>query len=70
MNACCCLYSLLTPDDVADLRGLAPVTIIGAEIDPLQTEGQQLRDKLLSAGVAVSYQLTLAPRISFSVPTP
>lgn len=43
--------------DVADLRGLPPVTIIGAQIDPLQTEGQQLRDKLLGAGVAVNYQL-------------
>ena len=48
---------LISLVDVANLRGLPPVTIIGAEIDPLQTEGQQLRDKLLSAGVAVNYQL-------------
>jgi acetyl esterase len=43
--------------DVADLRGLPPTTIIGAEIDPLQTEGMQLRDKLTSQGVSVAYQL-------------
>ncbi len=43
--------------DVTDLRGLPPVTIIGAEIDPLQTEGQQLADKLRREGVSVTYQL-------------
>jgi acetyl esterase/lipase len=48
---------LISLVDVADLRGLPPVTIIGAQIDPLQTEGQQLRDKLLASGVAVNYQL-------------
>lgn len=48
---------LISLVDVANLRGLPGVTIIGAEIDPLQTEGQQLRDKLVAAGVAVNYQL-------------
>jgi acetyl esterase/lipase len=48
---------LISLVDVADLRGLPAVTIIAAEIDPLQTEGQQLRDKLLAAGVEVNYQL-------------
>lgn len=43
--------------DVANLSGLPPVTIIGAEIDPLQSEGMQLRDRLQSAGVPVTYQL-------------
>lgn len=43
--------------DVADLSGLPPVTIIGAEIDPLQTEGKQLADKFQSVGVPVAYQL-------------
>ena len=32
-------------------------TIIAAEIDPLQTEGTLLRDKLTTAGVSVQYQL-------------
>ncbi len=48
---------LISLTDVADLRGLPPTTIIGAEIDPLQTEGMQLRDKLTAAGVTVNYQL-------------
>ncbi|QJW90455.1 alpha/beta hydrolase [Spirosoma taeanense] len=48
---------LISLVDVADLRGLPPTTIIGAEIDPLQTEGMQLRDKLQSQGVSVTYQL-------------
>lgn len=43
--------------DVADLSKLPPVTIIGAEIDPLQTEGRQLADKLRQQGVTVTYQL-------------
>ena len=43
--------------DVADLHGLPPTTIIGAEIDPLQSEGMQLRDKLQSQSVTVTYQL-------------
>jgi len=40
--------------DVADLRNLPPATIINAEIDPLQTEGQQLAAKLQLAGVPVT----------------
>jgi acetyl esterase len=48
---------LISLVDVADLHGLPPTTIIGAEIDPLQTEGMQLRDKLQSQGVSVTYQL-------------
>ncbi|MBN8851020.1 MAG: lipase [Sphingobacteriales bacterium 50-39] len=41
----------------ADLKGLPPTTIIGAEIDPLMTEGEMLRDKLKEAGVATDYKL-------------
>ncbi|WP_460581728.1 alpha/beta hydrolase [Hymenobacter arcticus] len=48
---------LLSLVDVADLRGLPTTTIIAAEIDPLQTEGQLLRDKLTTAGVGVEYTL-------------
>ncbi|HEX9958852.1 MAG TPA: alpha/beta hydrolase [Fibrella sp.] len=48
---------LISLVDVANLAGLPPVTIIGAEIDPLQTEGMQLRDKLQAQGVPVTYRL-------------
>lgn len=48
---------LISLTDVANLSGLPPTTIIGAEIDPLQTEGMQLRDKLQSQGVSVTYKL-------------
>jgi len=48
---------LISLVDVADLKGLPTTTIIGAEIDPLQTEGQSLRDKLAAAGVSTEYQL-------------
>ncbi len=48
---------LISLVDVANLSGLPPTTIIGAEIDPLQTEGMLLRDKLQSVGVPVTYQL-------------
>lgn len=41
----------------ANLKGLPPTTIVGAEIDPLQTEGKILADKLKEAGVAVNYKL-------------
>jgi acetyl esterase len=41
----------------ANLKGLPPTTIIGAEIDPLQTEGKILSDKLKDAGVKVNYKL-------------
>lgn len=42
--------------DVVGLKGL-PVTTIVAEIDPLQTEGQLLRDKLTLAGMSIDYTL-------------
>ncbi|MGI4733885.1 MAG: alpha/beta hydrolase [Janthinobacterium lividum] len=48
---------LISLVDVADLKGLPTTTIIGAEIDPLQTEGMSLRDKLTAAGVSVDYTL-------------
>lgn len=41
----------------ANLKGLPPTTIIGAEIDPLQSEGKLLSDKLKAAGVEVNYKL-------------
>jgi acetyl esterase len=41
----------------ANLKGLPPTTIIGAEIDPLMSEGKTLADKLQAAGVPVKYQL-------------
>lgn len=37
----------------ADLKGLPPVTIISAEIDPLLTEGEQLASRMRAAGVTV-----------------
>ncbi len=40
----------------ADLAGLPPVTIVSAEIDPLRSEGEALRDKLEAAGVDVAYE--------------
>ena len=40
----------------ADVSGLPPVTIVAAEIDPLNTEGTLLRDKLKAAGNDVAYQ--------------
>ena len=48
---------LISLVDVANLTGLPPTTIIAAEIDPLQSEGMQLRDKLQSVGVQVTYKL-------------
>lgn len=41
----------------ANLKGLPGTTIIAAEIDPLQTEGKMLADKLEAAGVKVNYKL-------------
>ncbi|QDK78646.1 alpha/beta hydrolase [Spirosoma sp. KCTC 42546] len=48
------LISLL---DVANLNGLPPTTIIAAEIDPLQSEGEELSKKLQASGVNVTYRL-------------
>ncbi|RRB04940.1 alpha/beta hydrolase [Larkinella rosea] len=43
--------------DVAKLNGLPPATIIAAQIDPLQTEGQQLQKALENAGVKTEYRM-------------
>jgi acetyl esterase len=40
----------------ADLEGLPPTTIVAAEIDPLLSEGETLRDMLQQAGVDVAYR--------------
>ena len=41
----------------ANLKGLPPTTIIGADYDPLKSEGKTLADKLEAAGVKVNYKL-------------
>jgi len=41
----------------ANLKGLPPTTIIGADYDPLKSEGKTLADKLQAAGVKVNYKL-------------
>lgn len=41
----------------ADLKGLPPVTIINAEIDPLRSDGDQLTAALRAAGVSVEHKL-------------
>ncbi len=41
----------------ANLKGLPKTLIIGAEIDPLQTEGKLLNDKLKAASVETDYEL-------------
>ncbi len=46
---------LYAPDSL--LQGLPPATIIGAEIDPLQSEGQRYARKLMRNGVPVKYRL-------------
>lgn len=48
---------LISLVDKANLSGLPPVTIIGAEIDPLQSDGMDLRDALTNAKVPVTYKL-------------
>ena len=40
-----------------DVSGVAPATIIAAEIDPLLTEGKAYADKLEAAGVKVQYKV-------------
>ncbi|MBF9140202.1 alpha/beta hydrolase [Hymenobacter sp. BT439] len=41
----------------ANLKGLEPTTIIGADYDPLKSEGKTLADKLTAAGVKTNYKL-------------
>ncbi|MBC7905099.1 MAG: alpha/beta hydrolase [Gemmatimonadaceae bacterium] len=41
----------------ANLKGLPPTTIIAAEIDPLQSDGKLLSEKLKEAGVETDYKL-------------
>ena len=60
-------YYLAKPEDgnnprisilqAKDVSGVAPATIIAAEIDPLLTEGKQYADKLEAAGVKVQYKV-------------
>lgn len=40
----------------AELKGMPPTTIIAAEIDPLQSEGEMLADKLEDADIPVTYK--------------
>ncbi len=42
--------------DKANLKGLPPTTIIAAEIDPLASAGELLRDQLKAAGVETKYE--------------
>jgi len=41
----------------AELAGLPPTLVIGAEIDPLASEGELLSEKLKAAGVDTTYKL-------------
>ena len=40
----------------ASLKGLPPTTILTAEYDPLQSDGQMLSEKMKAAGVDVVYK--------------
>ncbi|MBC7370321.1 MAG: alpha/beta hydrolase [Bdellovibrionaceae bacterium] len=40
----------------ANLKGLPETTIITAQIDPLMSEGKELADKMIAAGVKVNYK--------------
>ncbi|HTD92221.1 MAG TPA: alpha/beta hydrolase [Chitinophagaceae bacterium] len=40
----------------ANLKNLPPTTLITAELDPLQSDGKSLADKLTAAGVTVNYK--------------
>lgn len=46
---------LYAPDSM--FKGLPPATIIAAEIDPLQSEGQRYARKLMKNGIPVKYRL-------------
>jgi acetyl esterase/lipase len=41
----------------ADLKGLPPVTLINAQIDPLRSDGDMLADALRKAGVKVDHKI-------------
>ncbi len=49
-------YPLINLID-ADLSGLPPITIVNAQIDPLENEGKVLADKLKAAGVDVERKM-------------
>ncbi len=50
---------------VANVNGLAAITIIAAEYDPLRSEVELLRDNFKKAGVATGFNYTKELRMSF-----